>query len=122
MAAKAWIEDELASEMLAEERLRTIEWSHPSLASLSHPARVIYASLIDGCSTEAREMIAGVDLVWRNRAQYRDAATTTDDRRTIADSICGAVHELLSNGLLLLLDDRTISGGWVRRPWEGLPN
>jgi hypothetical protein len=73
MAARVHHDDDFAADLLADERVRRIDWSHPTLAPLSDPARLIYASLIDA-------------------------------------------------GLLLLLDERTISGGWVRRPWEGPPS
>jgi hypothetical protein len=115
------IEDvELEQELLADERVRAIDWSHPSLAVLSDPARLIYVSLVDGCSDEARETLAGVDLVWRNREGYRKAATV--ERRGVLETICRAVDELIASGLLLLLDEGTIAGGWVRKPWEGLPS
>lgn len=114
--------DDFAAELLADERVRRIDWSHPALERLSDPARLIYASLIDGLSEEARETLAGVDVVWRNRDEYRKAASTTPGRRSVLDSICSAVDELIDAGLLLLLDERSVSGGWVRRPWEGPPS
>lgn len=114
--------DEFGAELLAEERLARIDWSHPALAALSDPARLIYASMVDGCTEDARETLASVDTVWRNRAEYRKAASTTPERRTVLDAVCDAVEELVAAGLLILLDDRTIAGGWVRRPWEGLPS
>jgi hypothetical protein len=120
MASRTIDDVEFEQELLADERVRSIDWSHPALAMLSDPARLIYASLVDGCSEEARETLAGVDLVWRNREGYRKAATT--ERKTVLETICGAVDELISTGLLLLMDERTISGGWVRKPWEGLPS
>ena len=122
MAARVHHDDDFAADLLADERVRRIDWSHPTLAPLSDPARLIYASLIDGSSDEARETLAGVDVVWRNREEYRKAASTTPGRRSVLDSICSAVDELIDAGLLLLLDERTISGGWVRRPWEGPPS
>lgn len=120
MASRSMDDVELEKEFLADERVRSIEWSHPALAPLSDPARLIYASLVDGCSEEAKETIAGVDIVWRNREGYRKSAS--NERKSILQTICSAVDELLTQGLLLLLDERTISGGWVRKPWEGLPS
>lgn len=122
MAARAHHDDDFAAELLGDERVRQIDWSHPVLAPLSDPARLIYASLIDGLSDEARETLAGVDVVWRNRDEYRKAASTTTGRRNVLDTICRAVDELIAAGLLLLLDERSITGGWVRRPWEGPPS
>lgn len=121
MASRSLTDDvAFEQELLAEERVRSIDWSHAALRSLSDPARLIYASLVDGCSDEAKETIAGVDVVWRNREGYRRSAST--ERKSILETICTAVEELLDSGLLLLLDDRTIAGGWVRKPWEGLPS
>lgn len=120
MASRITDDVVLEREMLADERVRSIEWTHPSLVRLSDPARLIYASLVDGCSEEARETLAGVDIVWRNREGYRKAAS--NERKGVLETICCAVEELVSAGLLLLLDETTISGGWVRKPWEGLPS
>lgn len=121
MASRS-ITDDVAfeQELLADERVRKIDWAHPALLGLTDPARLIYASLVDGASDEARETLAGVDIVWRNREGYRKAAST--ERKGILETICAAVEELLTAGLLILLDDSTISGGWVRKPWEGLPS
>ena len=105
-----------------EDRVQKIEWTHPALAPLSEPARLIYASLVDGSSEEARETIAGVDLVWKNRETYRAAPGTTDARRGALASICAAVDELIGAGLLLMLDEESVRGGWVRKPWEGQPS
>jgi hypothetical protein len=113
-------EEALATEMLAAERVQSIEWGHPSLTTLSEPARLIYVCLVDGCSPEALETIAGVELVWRNRAAY--AAFATPERRDTCEAICTAVEELIAGGLIVLLDDRSITGGWVRKPWECEPN
>lgn len=121
MASRSSIDDGVfEDELFADERVRSIEWSHPSLAHLSDPARLIYASLVDGISEEARETLAGVDVVWRNRDGYRKAAS--HERKSVLETICCAVDELIGAGLLLLLDERSISGGWVRKPWEGLPS
>ena len=122
MASRSSTDDVVTfeQELLADERVRSIDWSHPALVSLSDPARLIYASLVDGCSDEAKETLAGVDIVWRNRDGYRKAAST--ERKSILETICAAVQELITAGLLLLLDERTIAGGWVRKPWEDLPS
>jgi hypothetical protein len=120
MASRSVDDGTFEKELLADERVRSIEWTHPSLARLSDPARLIYASLVDGTSDEARETLAGVDVVWRNREGYRKAAS--HERKSVLETICCAVEELIANGLLLLLDERTITGGWVRKPWEGLPS
>jgi hypothetical protein len=124
MASSRTVDDvTFEQELLADERVRSIDWSHAALRHLSDPARLIYASLVDGFSDEAKETIAGVDIVWRNRDGYRKSASTDrNDRKSVLETICSAVEELLSAGLLLLLDERTISGGWVRKPWEGLPS
>jgi len=121
MAAKGWSAAEVAKEIAAEEHLRSIDWSHPDLLKLSDAARLIYAALIDGCSDEARETLIGVDLVWQNRDVYT-TSPASDERKGTCEEICHAVRELTEGGLLLLLDDRTIHGGWVRRPWAELPS
>ena len=121
MSARANETSPVDADLLGEERVRRIEWGHPALSALSDPARLIYASLVDGCSEEARETIAGVDVVWRNRGEYRK--TRGDGaRRGVLETICAAVQELTDRGLLLLRDEETISGAWVRRPWESLPS
>jgi hypothetical protein len=120
MASRSIEDVSFEQELLADERVRSIDWSHPSLTGLSDPARLIYASLVDGTSDEARETLAGVDVVWRNREGYRKAAS--HERKSVLETICCAVEELITNGLLLLLDEKTIAGGWVRKPWESLPS
>lgn len=120
MAARTTDDVTFEQELLADERVRSIEWTHPALLRLSDPARLIYASLVDGFSDEAKETLAGVDVVWRNREGYRKSAS--NERKSILETICAAVEELLDAGLLLLLDESTISGGWVRKPWEGQPS
>lgn len=122
MAGRIAENADFAAVLLAEERVRSIRWSHPNLSSLSETARLIYASLVDACSEQARQTLAGVDVVWRNRREYRRAASTSRERRTTLDAICSAVNELIASGLLLLLDEETISSGWVRKPWESLPS
>lgn len=114
-----------SNELLGEERVRAIDWSHPMLARLSLPARLIYSSLIDGCSEEACDTIAGVDLVWRNRVAQQTTAALLPTSSTVGgvlDTIVAAVDELRDSGLLLLVDEDSITGGWVRRPWEGAPS
>lgn len=120
MASRSIDDVALEQELLADQRVRSIEWTHPALTGLSEPARLIYASLVDGTSEEARETLAGVDVVWRNRREYRQAAA--HGRKSVLETICCAVDELIASGLLLLLDERSITGGWVRKPWEGLPS
>lgn len=120
MASRSIDDVAFEQELLADQRVRSIEWAHPALAGLSDPARLIYASLVDGTSDEARETLAGVDVVWRNREGYRKAAS--HERKSVLETICCAVDELITAGLLLLLDEKTITGGWVRKPWEGLPS
>lgn len=120
MASRSIDDVALEQELLADERVRAIEWTHPTLARLSDPARLIYASLVDGTSEEARETLAGVDVVWRNRDAYGKAAS--HERKSVLETICSAVDELITAGLLLLLDERSITGGWVRKPWESLPS
>lgn len=122
MAARETRDDAFATELVGDERVRKIDWSHPALVRLSEPARLIYASLVDGCSEQAREVMAGVDVVWQHRDEYRNAASTTPTRRDVLDTICSAVEELLDGGLLLLLDEQSVRDGWVRRPWEGAPS
>lgn len=120
MASRSIEDVGFEQELLADERVRSIDWTHPTLAQLSDPARLIYASLVDGASEEARETLAGVDVVWRNREGYRKAAS--HERKSVLETICCAVDELITAGLLLLLDERSITGGWVRKPWQGLPS
>jgi hypothetical protein len=120
MASRSIDDVAFEQELLADQRVRSIEWTHPALVGLSDPARLIYASLVDGASDEARETLAGVDVVWRNREGYRKAAS--HERKSVLETICCAVDELIKSGLLLLLDERTITGGWVRKPWESVPS
>jgi hypothetical protein len=119
MASKIFEQEaELTAALLGDERVRRIDWDHPSLRELSRAARLIYASLVDNCSDEARQTLAGVEAVWRNRDVYRRATSTTRARKAVLEAICAAVEELLDEGLLLLVDEQAISRGWVRRPWE----
>jgi hypothetical protein len=112
---------DVATEMIGAERVKEIEWCHPRLENLSDAARFLYACLVDGCSEQALDTIAGVDLLWRNRDRYRTSGDGTAQRRAAFETICTAVDELIGAGLLVLLDDRTLSGGWVQKPWQGLP-
>jgi hypothetical protein len=113
---------ELDKDRLGAERVQEIAWSHPSLSGLSDAARIIYACLVDGCTDEARETIVGIGTVWRDRESYSTGRFGTPERREAVLRICHAVEELLAAGLLLLLDDRDIAGGWVRKPWQGAPS
>ncbi len=101
-------------------RLQKIDWRHRELARLSDAARLIYACFVDGCSAEAKETLAAVDLVWRNRTAYRNRVATSPARREALDEICLAVEELLARGLLLVVDRGSIANAWVRKPWEGM--
>ena len=101
-------------------RVGEIHWAHPRLAGLSDAAKLVYACLVDGLSTTARETIDSVDLVWQDRhaihARYTTVATAA--RREAFWEICLAVEELLGEGLLVLLDRTSIKRGWVKKPWE----
>lgn len=101
-------------------RAQQIPWSHPALAGLGDAARLVYACLVDGCSSTARETLDCVDLVWRHRwtAKHRD----TTELREACIEVCVAVEELREAGLLVLLDSTTILGGWAMRPWECPPS
>jgi hypothetical protein len=103
-------------------RIQDIQWAHPRLSRLSDAARLVYACMVDGCSSTARETLDSVDLVWRNRhcggERYADAV----EMRETLDEICLAVEELIAAGLLVLLDHSSIFGGWVMRPWECEPS
>jgi hypothetical protein len=112
---------QVATEMIGAERVKEIDWSHPRLESLSDAARFLYACLVDGCSEQALDTIAGVDVLWRNRERYLSSGGGTAPRRAALQTICGAVDELIGGGLLVLLDDKTLCGGWVQKPWQGLP-
>jgi hypothetical protein len=103
-------------------RIQEIQWSHPRLTRLSDAARLVYACLVDGLSSTARETIDSVDLVWRNRYQARERYVGAVEMREALDEICLAVEELIAGGLLVLLDRTTISGGWVMKPWETPPS
>ena len=112
--------------LLGADRAASIVWEHPALATLSVPARLIYTCLVDGTSAEARDTIAGVEVVWRNRAILRAAPPSLDpvarNRRETSEAICRAVEELIASGLILLLDESSLSGGWVRKPWQSEPS
>jgi hypothetical protein len=103
-------------------RIQEIQWSHPRLTRLSDAARLVYACLVDGLSSTARETIDSVELVWRNRYKARDRYAGAIEMREALDEICFAVEELIGAGLLVLLDRSNISGGWVMKPWENEPS
>ncbi|MCL2776937.1 MAG: hypothetical protein FWD73_02960 [Polyangiaceae bacterium] len=111
-----------AADQVGVARVQAIQWSHPTVAQLSDAARLIYACLVDGCSSTARETIDSVELVWRNRCHARERYAGAAEMKDALDEICLAVEELLAAGLLVLLDRSSIQAGWVRRPWEDLPN
>lgn len=103
-------------------RIQEIPWSHPRLTRLSDAARLVYACLVDGLSSTARETIDSVELVWRNRYRARDRYAAAVEMREALDEVCCAVEELIAAGLLVQLDRGSISGGWVMRPWETEPS
>ena len=103
-------------------RIQEIQWSHPQLRRLSDAARLVYACLVDGCSSTARETLESVDLVWKNRYRARERYPRADEMRDALDEICRAVDELLAAGLLILLDRSSIFAGWVMKPWEMPPS
>ena len=105
-------------------RIQEIQWTHPRLSALSDGARLVYACLVDGLSSAARETIDSVDLVWRNRYRARDRYVDASavEMREALDEICLAVEELIAGGLLVMLDRSTVSRGWVVRPWEAPPS
>ncbi|MBX3192044.1 MAG: hypothetical protein KF819_33950 [Labilithrix sp.] len=103
-------------------RIQDIQWSHPRLACLSDPARLVYACMVDGCSSTARETLDSVELVWRNRHRARDVYVDAAELRDTLNEICLAVEELIAGGLLVLLDRSSILDGWVMRPWESEPS
>jgi hypothetical protein len=117
-------ETELAvtTDQLGVSRVQAIEWAHPRLARLSDAARLVYACLVDGCSGTARETLASVELVWRNRFRARERYAGAAEMREALDEICLAVEELISAGLLILLDRSSIMSGWVMKPWESAPS
>ncbi len=111
-----------STDQLGVSRIQQIEWAHPRLTRLSDAARLVYACLVDGCSATARETLDSVELVWRNRYKARDRYAGPTEMREALDEICVAVEELISAGLLVLLDRTSILGGWVMRPWENAPS
>jgi hypothetical protein len=110
------------ADQLGVERVQEIDWTHPRLFGLSDAARLIYACLVDGCSSTARETLDSVELVWRNRYRARERYAAAHEMRDALDEICVAVEELVNAGLLVLLDRSSIFAGWVMRPWESRPN
>jgi hypothetical protein len=111
-----------SSDQLGVARIQEIQWAHPRLSRLSDAARLVYACLVDGCSGTARETLDSVELVWRNRYTARDRYVGAAEMRDALDEICCAVEELISGGLLVLLDRSSILGGWVMKPWESPPS
>lgn len=117
------IEQVIAStDQLGVSRIQEIQWTHPRLRRLSDAARLVYACLVDGCSSTARETLDSVELVWRNRYKARQRYIGATEMREALDEICLAVEELISAGLLVLLDRSSIHGGWVMKPWENKPS
>ena len=112
----------VSTDQLGVSRIQEIQWAHPRLTRLSDAARLVYACLVDGCSGTARETLDSVELVWRNRYKARERYSGATDMREALDEICLAVEELIAAGLLILLDRRSILGGWVMRPWESSPS
>jgi hypothetical protein len=112
---------DVSSEIIGAARVKEIEWTHPRLENLSDAARFLYACLVDGVSEQALDTISGVEMLWRNRERYTASGRPTEQRRAALETICSAVDELLDGGLLVLLDESTLSGGWVQKPWQGLP-
>jgi hypothetical protein len=111
-----------STDQLGVARIQEIQWTHPRLRRLSDAARLVYACLVDGCSCTARETLDSVELVWRNRYRARERYGRSDDMRDALDEICLAVEELISAGLLILLDRSSIFAGWVMKPWESPPS
>jgi hypothetical protein len=112
----------VTTDQLGVSRIQQIEWSHPRLTRLSDAARLVYACLVDGCSTTARETLDSVELVWRNRYKARERYAGATEMREALDEICLAVEELIAAGLLILLDRSSIFAGWVMKPWENPPS
>ena len=104
-------------------RVQEIEWSHPRMAGLTDAARLIYACLVDGCSSTARDTIDSVELVWRNRykARARSGSGELAEVTDALDEICRAVEELREASLVVMLDEASVRRAWVMRPWESLP-
>jgi len=111
-----------STDQLGVARIQEIQWAHPRLRYLSDAARLVYACLVDGCSCTARETLESVELVWRNRYRARDRYASREEMREALDEICLAVEELLSAGLLILLDRSSIFAGWVMKLWENPPS
>ena len=110
------------TDQLGVARIQEIEWTHPRLKRLSDAARLVYACLVDCCSSTARETLDSVELVWRNRYRARERYMGATQMREALDEICLAVEELISAGLLILLDRSSIFGGWVMKPWQTPPS
>ncbi len=111
-----------STDQVGVSRIEEIQWTHPRLTRLTDAARLVYACLVDGCSSTARETLDSVELVWRNRYKARERYIGATEMREALDEICLAVEELISAGLLVLLDRTSIHGGWVMKPWENAPS
>lgn len=109
---------EASVDQLGVARIEEIEWSHPRLARLSDAAKLVYACMVDGVSSTARETIDSVELVWRRRHDSQLGAFAFETAsRAARGEICIAVEELIADGLLVLLDRTSIKSGWVIKPW-----
>lgn len=108
-------------DQLGVARVQEIDWSHARMSGLSDAARLIYACLVDGCSSTARETIESVDLVWKNRYRTRERYGEVA-MRVAFEEICLAIEELVDAGLLVMLDDSSLRRAWVMRPWEAMPS
>ncbi len=111
-----------STDQLGVARIQEIQWAHPRLTRLTDAARLVYACMVDGCSSTARETLDSVELVWRNRYRARERYTGLTEMREALDEICLAVEELIAAGLLILLDRSSIFGGWVMKPWQNPPS
>jgi hypothetical protein len=111
-----------STDQLGVARIQEIQWAHPRLTRLTDAARLVYACMVDGCSSTARETLDSVELVWRNRYRARERYTGATEMREALDEICLAVEELIAAGLLILLDRSSIFGGWVMKPWQNQPS
>jgi hypothetical protein len=111
-----------STDQLGVARIQEIQWAHPRLTRLTDAARLVYACMVDGCSSTACETLDSVELVWRNRYRARERYTGATEMREALDEICLAVEELIAAGLLILLDRSSIFGGWVMKPWQNQPS
>lgn len=112
----------VSPDQLGVARIQQIQWAHPRLSRLSDGARLVYACLVDGCSGSARETLDSIELVWRNRYKARERYAGAAEMRDALNEVCLVVEELVSAGLLVMLDRTSILGGWVMKPWETPPS